>query len=51
RGGPQGSWGSWSLPCPTSAGVCGLRTRLEPPQHSGGGDDTALNDLDLYCCA
>ncbi|NXS23076.1 VMO1 protein, partial [Mystacornis crossleyi] len=49
RGGPQGSWGNWSLPCPPAAGVCGLRTRLEPPQR--GGDDTGLNDLELFCCS
>uniref|UniRef100_A0A8C3NY46 VMO1 protein n=1 Tax=Cyanoderma ruficeps TaxID=181631 RepID=A0A8C3NY46_9PASS len=49
RGGPQGTWGNWSLPCPPGAGVCGLRTRLEPPQR--GGDDTGLNDVDLYCCS
>ncbi|NWY34997.1 VMO1 protein, partial [Pheucticus melanocephalus] len=49
RGGPQGTWGNWSLPCPPGAGVCGLRTRLEPPQR--GGDDTGLNDVELYCCS
>ncbi|XP_039578650.1 vitelline membrane outer layer protein 1 homolog, partial [Passer montanus] len=25
RGGPQGAWGNWSVPCPPGAGVCGLR--------------------------
>uniref|UniRef100_A0A8C3MKX1 Uncharacterized protein n=1 Tax=Geospiza parvula TaxID=87175 RepID=A0A8C3MKX1_GEOPR len=49
RGGPQGAWGNWSVPCPPGAGVCGLRTRLEPPQR--GGDDTGLNDVELYCCS
>ncbi|CAN8180734.1 unnamed protein product [Coccothraustes coccothraustes] len=49
RGGPQGTWGNWSVPCPPGAGVCGLRTRLEPPQR--GGDDTGLNDVELYCCS
>ncbi|NXA24666.1 VMO1 protein, partial [Ibidorhyncha struthersii] len=41
RGGPLGTWGNWSVPCPHGWGVCGLRTRLEPPQHRG--DDTGLN--------
>ncbi|NXL09841.1 VMO1 protein, partial [Mesembrinibis cayennensis] len=48
-GGPRGAWGNWSLPCPRGRGVCGLRTRLEPPQR--GSDDTALNSAQLFCCA
>ncbi|NWT49327.1 VMO1 protein, partial [Chroicocephalus maculipennis] len=49
-GGLAGTWGNWSVPCPQGrGGVCGLRTRLEPPQR--GGDDTGLNDLRLFCCA
>ncbi|XP_063177690.1 vitelline membrane outer layer protein 1 homolog [Chroicocephalus ridibundus] len=47
-GGLAGTWGNWSVPCPQGL-VCGLRTRLEPPQR--GGDDTGLNDLRLFCCA
>ncbi|XP_074427467.1 vitelline membrane outer layer protein 1 homolog [Larus michahellis] len=47
-GGLAGTWGNWSVPCPQGR-VCGLRTRLEPPQR--GGDDTGLNDLRLFCCA
>ncbi|NXF95194.1 VMO1 protein, partial [Eubucco bourcierii] len=43
-----GTWGNWSQPCPTSWGVCGIRTLLEPPQRAG--DDTSLNDLQLFCC-
>ncbi|NWH67288.1 VMO1 protein, partial [Geococcyx californianus] len=46
-GGHLGTWGNWSLPCAHGA-TCGLRTRLEPPQR--GGDDTALNSLQLFCC-
>ncbi|NXU58410.1 VMO1 protein, partial [Turnix velox] len=45
----KGNWGNWSLPCPQLGGVCGLQTRLEPPQN--GGDDTGLNDVRLFCCA
>ncbi|NWX73176.1 VMO1 protein, partial [Alca torda] len=49
-GGLAGTWGNWSVPCPPGpGGVCGLRTRLEPPQR--GGDDTGLNDVRLVCCA
>ncbi|NWH42037.1 VMO1 protein, partial [Chloropsis hardwickii] len=44
----RGPQGTWSLPCPPRAGVCGLRTHLEQPQRSG--DDTGLNYLELYCC-
>ncbi|NXG19940.1 VMO1 protein, partial [Grallaria varia] len=49
RGGLQGSWGNWSLPCPGRGAVCGLRTRVERPQRAG--DSTGLNDVDLYCCS
>ncbi|XP_055674138.1 vitelline membrane outer layer protein 1 homolog [Falco peregrinus] len=48
EGGPAGAWGDWSLPCPSTWGVCGLRTRLECPQH--GGDSTGLNSIQLICC-
>ncbi|NXM44606.1 VMO1 protein, partial [Gymnorhina tibicen] len=46
--GSKGTWGDWSPSCPRSWGVCGIHTRLQPPQ--GVGDDTALNDVKLYCC-
>ncbi|XP_026052772.1 vitelline membrane outer layer protein 1-like [Carassius auratus] len=42
-----GDWGSWSPTC-GGKGICGLKTRIEPPQ--GRGDDTALNDVIMFCC-
>lgn len=43
-------WGSWSgaTMCPTRQYVCGVRLRTEGNQ--GDGDDTALNDVEIYCC-
>lgn len=43
-------WGSWSFwqSCPVNSAVCGLSIRFEGSQ--GGGDDTAMNGLRLYCC-
>ncbi|XP_009067999.1 PREDICTED: vitelline membrane outer layer protein 1 homolog [Acanthisitta chloris] len=49
-GGPLGTWGNWSVPCPPRAGVCGLRTRLEPPVKRAG-NSPGLNDVELYCCS
>ncbi|NWH76517.1 VMO1 protein, partial [Piaya cayana] len=49
QGGNRGTWGNWSSFCPPGGGVCGLRTRLEGPQRKAR-DDTALNDLDFFCC-
>lgn len=43
-----GTYGSWSASCAANTAVCGIRTRIERPQ--GRGDDTALNDIQLYCC-
>ncbi|XP_064296465.1 vitelline membrane outer layer protein 1-like [Phalacrocorax carbo] len=48
QGASAGAWGNWSLPCPPGEGVCGLRTRVEPPQRHG--DSTALNSVDFFCC-
>ncbi|XP_049716696.1 vitelline membrane outer layer protein 1 homolog isoform X3 [Elephas maximus indicus] len=42
-----GEFGDWSDPCPK--GVCGLQTKIQLPR--GLGDDTALNDLRLFCCS
>ncbi|KAM3924604.1 vitelline membrane outer layer protein 1-like [Leptodactylus fuscus] len=47
--GPGNSWGHygrWSGKC--MEGICGMKTKLEPPQ--GSGDDTALNDVQFVCC-
>ncbi|XP_048036180.1 vitelline membrane outer layer protein 1-like isoform X1 [Megalobrama amblycephala] len=42
-----GNWGNWSPVC-DGRGICGIKTRVENPQ--GNGDDTALNDVQMYCC-
>ena len=42
-----GAWRDWSY-CPANTAICGIRTKVEPPQ--GGGDDTALNDAEFECC-
>lgn len=46
--GKWGSYGSFSASCDYNTAICGLSTRIEQPQ--GGGDDTALNDVIMYCC-
>ncbi|RXN24615.1 vitelline membrane outer layer 1-like protein [Labeo rohita] len=42
-----GEWGDWSETC-GGKGICGIETMVEQPQ--GVGDDTALNDVRMYCC-
>ncbi|NXP49581.1 VMO1 protein, partial [Heliornis fulica] len=46
-GSPWGQWGDWSPQC--HRGVCGIQTRQEPARGLRK-DDTALNDLRLFCC-
>jgi len=50
RNAPNGGpWGGWSraIYCPAGSYVGGYSMRVEPSQ--GGGDDTALNAVALYC--
>nr|XP_045015031.1 vitelline membrane outer layer protein 1 homolog [Jaculus jaculus] len=41
-----GDFGDWSNTCPK--GACGLQTKIEPSR--GLLDDTALNDVRIFCC-
>ena len=48
----QGLWGTfgrWSQSCAPNSAVCGIQDKIEGSQ--GGGDDTSLNDIRLYCCS
>lgn len=44
------NYGSWNatVSCGAGQAICGLRTQIELDQ--GGGDDTALNGLQISCC-
>ncbi|KAG7167755.1 Vitelline membrane outer layer protein 1-like 2, partial [Homarus americanus] len=43
-----GVWGDWAS-CPDDSAVCGIQTKVEP--YLGVvDDDTALNDVRLFCC-
>uniref|UniRef100_A0A673HFR6 Vitelline membrane outer layer protein 1-like n=1 Tax=Sinocyclocheilus rhinocerous TaxID=307959 RepID=A0A673HFR6_9TELE len=42
-----GDWGKWSHTC-VGKWICGIQSRIEEPQ--GEGDDTALNDVRMFCC-
>ncbi|NWI62413.1 VMO1 protein, partial [Todus mexicanus] len=46
-GSAWGQWGSWSPQCPGA--VCGIQTQQDPVRGLKR-DDTALNDLRLFCC-
>jgi hypothetical protein len=48
NGGPWGAWGCWSDVC-SDTGICGIETRIETDKTSG--DETALNDVRMYCCS
>lgn len=45
----EGAWGEWTPTeyCPTGYRITGIKTQIESNQ--GGGDDTALNGVQLIC--
>lgn len=44
-----GEYGGWSAKCPQNTAICGLRTKIEQRQKLFI-DNTALNEVDFYCC-
>ena len=43
------TWGTWTEKnCDVGKKICGIQTRVE--KAIGKGDDTALNNINLYCC-
>ncbi|KAA0719671.1 Vitelline membrane outer layer protein 1 -like protein [Triplophysa tibetana] len=46
-GTPWGNWGDVSNKC-EGKGICGIQTNVDVPQ--GMFDDTAVNDVCMYCC-
>ncbi|KAK3084200.1 hypothetical protein FSP39_009922 [Pinctada imbricata] len=48
--GPFGIFGKWSNNCPRNSAICGMRVKSEPWQGLGDKDDTAMNDVEFFCC-
>ena len=42
-----GTFGDWSEPC--NSGICAIETRIQEEQGAFS-DDTALNNVNMYCC-
>ncbi|CAG2233561.1 unnamed protein product [Mytilus edulis] len=47
--GLYGSYGEWSDACPVNSAICGIKTKIHPDKGFGI-DDTALNDVQFFCC-
>ena len=45
---PWGSIQLWSGSCPLNSAVCGLKTKVQRAKE--GADNTALNNVEMYCC-
>ena len=45
------SWGTWTSAkyCDSGKKICAIKTRVQKSLGHGG-DDTALNNINLYCC-
>lgn len=46
--GSYGYYGEWSQACPVNSAICGIKTKIEDKK--GIFDDTALNDVEFFCC-